>query len=107
MRIRRKLVATTALAILLFALACRDGARSAGPRETPEEEALDDFEAHLVSSGSTAVVAKLTREAIRLDAGQVLKFGPVGSFEGDSGVVRRISLPDGRDAAVAFRDAER
>ncbi len=103
----RKFGTTALMTMLLFALACQDWARSMETEDMTEEVALDAYEAHLLSKGSTIMVAKLMREAIRLDDGQVLKFGPAGSFVDDAGVVRRISLPNGRDAVVAFGDTER
>lgn len=107
MRERKRKSTTASMIALLVGLACNDGTRPVAPQEVTEEEALDAFEAHLLSEGSTLVVAKIMREAVRLEDGQVLKFGPVGSFEADSGTVRRISLPDGREAVVAFGDAVR
>lgn len=104
-RIRAGAFASTM--VFLFALACHDGARFTAPPETTEEQALNAYEAHLLAGGSTATVAKIMREAVRLEDGQVLKFGPVGFFEGDAGVVRRASLPDGREAVVAFGSAVR
>ncbi len=103
----RKISATAPAIALLFGLACHDeNPGFASPEEMSAEEALDAFEAHLLSEGATVSVAKLMREAVQLEDGQVLKFGEAGSFEADAGVVRRVSLPNGREAVVTFGETE-
>lgn len=97
----KRLGATAPMAVALFGLACHDGARPSSP-DTAQEEALDAFEADLLSKGATLTMARAMREAIQLEEGQMLKVAPAGSFESDSGVVRRISLPDGQEAAVVW-----
>ncbi len=94
----------TLLMASLLGLACHDGARTSLPEELDQEEALDAFEADLLSKGATPVVAKMMREASRLKNGQVLIVGPADSFKGDSAVLRRIPLPDGQEAVVVWEN---
>lgn len=106
--VRRELFNTPAKKLMLgvvllpVAAACDGSGVAPVQVSTPEE-----FEAHLIDGGATPVVARLIRHAIELEDGEVLRFGPAGSLATDTDrVLRRYSLPDGREAVVVLEGTD-
>ena len=77
-----------------------DGSDAISPPDAEGFQTPADVEAFFLSEGMPPFIAKALSEALTLEENEKLLIGPKGRFAGEEHVLRRISLPEGREAVI-------